>query len=640
DMNKCPEVWARLAILNGDLDTAESIYLEQVDIESALNMYKRLHKWDAAIKLAKKSGYKNLSTLKDEHMKMLLNSGQFEKAGQVLEEEGNHEQAMSMYIKSNRLARAATLLLQQPSLINDHTLVATVLKNLLRQELFEAAAEIYKQLDKTELAMECYRKGKVWSKAVELARMISPDQVVSLEEEWGDHLVENKQMDAAISHYIEAGQTYKALDAAVSARQWKKAVHIIQVIDDSDSVRNFYKILGNHYASVKEYNIAENMYIKANMFKEAVEMYNQAGQWEKAHTLASNYLDQAEVTSMYIKQAEQLENLGKYREAERLYLSVDEADLAIAMYKRVEQYENMIRLVEKFHPDLLPTTHLHLAQQMEMQGKYRAAEVHFLAVNDWKAATNMYRTLGMWEEAYRVAKQSGGSAAANQVAFLWARTLPIDSAIKLLNKYGILEACVDYACETYQYEFAFQLCKNLQSKVNEVHYKYAMALEDDGKFNEAETEFILAGKPREAVLMYTHGQNWINALRIAEAHEPSAVTEVLQAQAAQCFLDSQFSEFESLLLRAQMPELIVQKYKSSDMWVEALRVCRDYLPALLPSLQAEYSNSTHNKTSAMDLETLLSRANEWALAGQHKQAIDCLLQVNTNIAEPSIVRRA
>lgn len=81
--------------------------------------------------------------------------------------------------------------------------------------------------------------------------MISPDQVVSLEEEWGDHLVENKQMDAAISHYIEAGRTHKALDAAVAARQWKKAVHIIQVIDDDDSIRDYYNILGKHYASVK-----------------------------------------------------------------------------------------------------------------------------------------------------------------------------------------------------------------------------------------------------------------------------------------------------------------------------------------------------------------------------------------------------
>lgn len=100
-----------------------------------------------------------------------------------------------------------------------------------------------------------------------------------------------------------------------------------------------------------------------------------------------------------------------------------------------------------------------------------------------------------------------------------------------------------------------------------MHYKYAMALEDDGKFTEAETEFISAGKPKEAVFMYIHCQNWIHALRIAEAYDPSAVADVLQAQAGQCFSEGQYSEFESLLLRAQMPELIVEKYKSSGIFV-------------------------------------------------------------------------
>ena len=37
-------------------------------------------------------------------------------------------------------------------------------------------------------------------------------------------------MDAAINHYIEAGKTVKALEAAIQARQWKKAVQIIQVV--------------------------------------------------------------------------------------------------------------------------------------------------------------------------------------------------------------------------------------------------------------------------------------------------------------------------------------------------------------------------------------------------------------------------
>lgn len=93
--------------------------------------------------------------------------------------------------------------------------------------------------------------GKIWNKAVELARSINPEQVVELEEEWGDSLVENKQSDAAINHFIEAGCTKKALEAAVSARQWKKAVYIIQVIDDPKSVAKYYEMIANYFVNIK-----------------------------------------------------------------------------------------------------------------------------------------------------------------------------------------------------------------------------------------------------------------------------------------------------------------------------------------------------------------------------------------------------
>ncbi|KAK4876609.1 hypothetical protein RN001_009115 [Aquatica leii] len=640
NFNNCSEVWVRLSILGGDLETAENIYLEQGNIEGALEMYKSLYKWDEAIRLAEQRGYSKLDELKDDYMELLLRTGQNEKAGQIFEKQGNHEKAMTLYLKSNCFVRASALLLQHKDLLNDDTLVTNVLKILLKHELYENSAEIYEKLQKPNLALECYKKGKIWSKAVALARSVDPEKVVQLEEEWGDSLYENKQMDAAINHYIEAGRTRKALDAAIGARQWKKAVHIVQVLGDVESNSKYYQIIGKHFASTRDYATAEKMYVTAGMYKEAAEMYNESGQWEKAYNLASRFLDKSEVSEMYLKQAEQLEEAGKFRDAEKLYLSVDAPDMAIAMYKRVDQYDNMIRLVERFHPDLVQTTHLHLGQQLESQGKHRSAEVHYLAAGDWKAAMNMYRTLSMWEEAYRVAKQNGGHAAANQVAFLWARTLSIESAIKLLNKFGLLESCVDYACETYQFDFAFQLCKSLTSKTIDVHYKYAIALEDDGKFSEAEAEFILAGKPKEAILMYTHSQNWINALRVAEIHEPDSVVEVLQAQAVQCFNDKQFPEFESLLLKAQMPEAIVQKYKNEEMWVDALRVCKDYLPSLLPSLQTEYMSNNYNKNTDVSLEALLTQANEWAVAGQHRQAIDCLLQVNNNNADSSVVKRA
>ena len=53
--------------------------------------------------------------------------------------------------------------------------------------------------------MEAYRRGQAYRRAVELARSSFPREVVKLEEEWGNHLVLHKQLDAAINHFIEAG---------------------------------------------------------------------------------------------------------------------------------------------------------------------------------------------------------------------------------------------------------------------------------------------------------------------------------------------------------------------------------------------------------------------------------------------------
>lgn len=46
-----------------------------------------------------------------------------------------------------------------------------------------------------------------------------------------------------------------------------------------------------------------------------------------------------------------------YKDAEKMYLSANEPDLAINMYKKAKQYDNMIRLVTKFRKDLLKETH-------------------------------------------------------------------------------------------------------------------------------------------------------------------------------------------------------------------------------------------------------------------------------------------
>lgn len=45
----------------------------------------------------------------------------------------------------------------------------------------------------------------------------------------------------------------------------------------------------------------------------------------------------------------------------------------------------------------------------------------------------------------QVAKSHGGAGAQKQVAYLWARSLGGEAAVKLLNKFGLLEYAIEAA---------------------------------------------------------------------------------------------------------------------------------------------------------------------------------------------------
>ena len=146
----------------------------------------------------------------------------------------------------------------------------------------------------------------------------------------------------------------------------------------------------------------------------------------QAHQLASKHLDSTEVSKMYIGQAQELEEQGRFKDAEKLYISVNEPDLAISMYKKQRQYEAMMRLVQTYHPDLVQSTHTHLAQELEGEGNHKSAEQHYVSAGDWKSAVHMYRGVDLWEDAYRVAQAHGGPHAAKQVNRMNIRNVSID----------------------------------------------------------------------------------------------------------------------------------------------------------------------------------------------------------------------
>lgn len=391
--------------------------MEKGDIEQALEMYKSIQKWDDAIQLASRHGYSGVDELMKDQMSHLMHSGQEEMAGQVLESRGEIDQAMTLYLKAKEPIKAARLILKSPQLLHDAELLNRVISLLVESDLYELAGDLSQKVQQPSSAIDYYRKGQKFERAIELARRVSPEEVTILEEEYGDWLVSRGQVDASINRYIEAGATNKALEASVNAKQWQKGLQIARVLDEPDPIKPFASKLSEHLALIGNISAAEEIFIRAEMYKEAVDLLSKHGQWDKAHLIAEKYLGKDIVQEMFTEMAAKLEDEGKLMDAEKVLLTIGETDLAISMYKKLEQYDSMIRVVERFHPDLVNSTHLHLARQLEAKGKYKSAESHFIAAGDWKAAVHMYGSINLWEEAFRIAKQNGTDGAFKQVNF-------------------------------------------------------------------------------------------------------------------------------------------------------------------------------------------------------------------------------
>ncbi|VDM16004.1 unnamed protein product [Hydatigera taeniaeformis] len=601
------KVQTRLHILAGNLELAEAIFLEHNAVDEAINMYTEMHRYEKALEIAEAKNWSNLEMLREDYNKWLVETGQMEVLGDFRARDADNATAVSLYLRASVPGKAAALALSDASLSEDRgvleqiaqccNLFTLLIQALIRANQQEKAGELYKRLRQYEAAMRCFRAGGAFQKALDVAREHLPSEVVWLEEEWGNYLVTRRQLDAAISHFIEAGAYVKALEAATKAGEWTKMAEILSSIDTGDNsdstmeaVAPYRLELARHYAHTRQFALAEKTFLAAGEPKLAIEMYTDAGMWEEAHDLASANMQQDALNTMYIQQAETLEHSGKLKEAERLYLTVKRVDRAMTMYKNQRQYREMARIVRTHKPELLEQTLIRIAQELECEGNLRQAEQYYMEAGEWKSVVNMYRTRDLWEEAFRVAGECRQQPELRkQVAFLWAKHLGSDSAVRLLNRLGLLHTAIDYATEHCAFEFAFELVRSCPAeKVAEVHNKYAMFLEDEGKLSEAEEQFIKAGRPREAVLMYVHNQDWTSAARVAREHDPESVNDVLLGQARIAFSERDFSQAEALLLRAQRPDMAVRAYRETGHWEDAIRVAQAYLPSKLQELLEEY----------------------------------------------------
>lgn len=629
------QVRCKLALLKKDFDAAEHILVNQGKVEECIAMYQKFHRYDEAIRVAQENKHPDLLDMRRTYFQLLLDTNQHERAAMLKVVECDFAQAINLFLKGGMPGKAAQVIIDN-NIMQPLQLLDSVATSLTRAGMHDKAGEFYERLNELPRALDSYVRGNAYRKAVDLARKCFPARVVELQEAWGDYLVSIKQVDMAINHYIEAKVNRKAIEAAVSARQFSRALQLVDAID-KDSARPYYRQLARHYEDGRQYDLAERCYVAADQAHSAVEMHTKLGNWDMAHSIARKYMKEEDVGMLYISQGQKMEAKGRLKDAEKLYLAVKEPRLAINMYKKHKRYEDMIRLVQEHHPEMLKETHKFLANTYEMEGSFRDAEHHHVEAQEWHAAVNMYRFNEQWDDAIRVAKFHGGIGACKRVTLAILTAAGVPEGSKYLTKHGLVEAAIDYAAETGAFDLATDLATQLlPKKLPDVYLKYALLLEDDEKYDQAEEQFLRAGKPKEAIEMFIHVSDWKSALRVAENHDSSAIPTVYVAHATERVAAKAYGEAEDLYLAASKPEQALAMYQDAEMWQDAIRIAQKHLPHRTAELNSMYHSAQaragkgSSKTDFVAVGRQLEQSRQWG------QAIDVYLSARAGKVDAAV----
>lgn len=587
-------------LLDKRVGEVEHLYVLDGYMQTAIHMYQRLHEPEHALMIANTCAEPTVGTTRSVCCRWLSQSKDDAGLARLQEFDGHDADAVDLYLNAGQPSCAARFIKGKELTKSSPQIILRVAAALTSLDLHEQAGDLYWVSEQLDQAIACYVRGAAFVKAVEVARSHCPRRVVELHEAWGDHFMDRACFEMAINHFIEASASMKAVDAAIWSRQWDKATELLHALDPIHA-RPLNLRVACHYERVGDVEKAEKYYLAADVPEKVVHMYSLLNRWKEAHKAASLYMDECDRTKLCIVRAKTLEARGKLKDAEMWFIAGGEPDSAITMYKDHCQYDAMLRVVMNHRGEAVAETHHFLAQLIESEGNLHRAAHHYCEAGEWLSAVNMFRVSDMWRDAMRIAKLHGGITASKRVAYAWALSVRNDGGTETLS-HGDIESAIEYAVESGKFEHALDLAASMcPERTSEVHLKHALFLEDEEHYQEAEHEFIRAGRAREAIDMYIHQHSWAEALRVAMKYDPSASADIHEARVrtkvtvgdghvadepstrddeAQVFQSLRFLNDECLSTNDLLKE--GQRLEKNQEWVGAVQT---YLSARSTSLQ-------------------------------------------------------
>lgn len=517
-------VQARIAMLQSNFKQAEYCLIEHDQLDTAIDMYKSMHMWNELLDLAELRCPTKAPQLRDNYFQYLLETGQYQVAARLKARRGEISEAVDLCLQGEKPQLAADILLNGGGNVNPQ-LLAHVAEALVKKNRFDIAGQVYEKLGKSNEALEAYRKGHSYYRALELAKAANPDSVIAIEKEWADYLVSQGQNDAATMHYVESGDYSLALNCSLRAQQWQQAAEILRSAASTPELRQQLRVqylrVGRHFAGIGDTATAEDLFLTVDATKELIEMYLTLGRVDEALRRGRRQLKASDMEQLFLDSAQKLAKKAQTRSiAEQIYLAINKSDLAIEMYNAAGDTAAVLRLTSKFGGDKGQLEAM--AVQAEREGNLEAAENCYVKAGQWEKALFMYKQEKKWQDAIRVAKQNGPGGEEVAVAVQWATEIGGVAGVQKLVQLELVEPALLYACSQNLSTLANLImthCKTLtKTTQRQAHMKMGVALEQQNNLSEAEQHYIAADQPREAVEMYTHRKMWTDAQRVANKY--------------------------------------------------------------------------------------------------------------------------
>ena len=208
----------------------------------------------------------------------------------------------------------------------------------------------------------------------------------------------------------------------------------------------------------------------------------------------------------------------------------------------------------------------------------------------WSYAVDMYEKRKMFEEAIVICKNYASDRDTVERAKRWDEVLGEQQLIKLLKKMNLTDSLIDYLCEKGKFDEAFKIAKSSKHKLIDVHLSYAMYLEDEKRYKEAEENYLNANKYDQVVNMYLDIKDYHSALSVATQYDQSLLPSIYIQHGKESFNEGDFEKMEACFINARKPEMAVDYYMKNGNFNEAMRVAKKHCPHLI----AEISNGIDN----------------------------------------------